>query len=128
MDNNDKIILDLCGGTGSWSKPYKEAGYDVRNDVKTSKVGCNVIHGLKILPKHFEEVRNSTKSFDCRKCDRDYRVGDYLALNEWDGQYTGRTELVKVTYILYPGAKKLYEEATVVMAIKKCGEYDTAKR
>ena len=28
--NNDKIILDLCGGTGSWSKPYKENGYDVR--------------------------------------------------------------------------------------------------
>jgi hypothetical protein len=25
-----KIILDLCGGTGSWSRPYKEAGYDVR--------------------------------------------------------------------------------------------------
>lgn len=30
MDNSDKIILDLCGGTGCWSKPYKEAGYDVR--------------------------------------------------------------------------------------------------
>lgn len=28
--NKDKIILDLCGGTGSWSRPYKEAGYDVR--------------------------------------------------------------------------------------------------
>lgn len=26
----DRIILDLCGGTGSWSKPYKDAGYDVR--------------------------------------------------------------------------------------------------
>lgn len=26
----NKIILDLCGGTGSWSKPYKEAGYDVK--------------------------------------------------------------------------------------------------
>lgn len=25
-----KIILDLCSGTGSWSKPYKDAGYDVR--------------------------------------------------------------------------------------------------
>lgn len=24
-----KIILDLCGGTGSWAKPYKDAGYDV---------------------------------------------------------------------------------------------------
>ena len=28
--NNDKIILDLCGGTGSWSKPYADNGYDVR--------------------------------------------------------------------------------------------------
>jgi len=26
-----KIILDLCGGTGAWSKPYADAGYDVRN-------------------------------------------------------------------------------------------------
>ena len=24
-----KIILDLCGGTASWSKPYREAGYNV---------------------------------------------------------------------------------------------------
>jgi hypothetical protein len=28
--NASKIILDLCGGTGSWSKPYKDAGYDIR--------------------------------------------------------------------------------------------------
>ena len=25
-----RIILDLCGGSGSWSRPYKEAGYDVK--------------------------------------------------------------------------------------------------
>src|SRR3990167_8702277 len=30
MENKSKIILDLCGGTGSWSKPYRDAGYDVR--------------------------------------------------------------------------------------------------
>ena len=24
------IILDLCGGTGSWSRPWEAAGYDVR--------------------------------------------------------------------------------------------------
>lgn len=41
MTNEDKIILDLCGGTGSWSKPYRDAGYDVQlitlpdNDVLT---------------------------------------------------------------------------------------------
>jgi len=26
-----KTILDLCGGTGAWSKPYKDAGYHVIN-------------------------------------------------------------------------------------------------
>jgi|SRR3990167_249763 len=41
MTNSQKIILDLCGGTGSWSKPYRDANYDVRivtlpsQDVKT---------------------------------------------------------------------------------------------
>jgi hypothetical protein len=30
MNQKDKIILDLCGGTGAWSKPYKDSGYDVR--------------------------------------------------------------------------------------------------
>lgn len=29
-DNSKKIILDLCGGSGAWAKPYKDAGYDVR--------------------------------------------------------------------------------------------------
>ena len=28
--DRDKIILDLCGGTGGWSRPYREVGYDVR--------------------------------------------------------------------------------------------------
>lgn len=31
MKNSNKIILDLCGGTGAWSKPYTEAGYTVYN-------------------------------------------------------------------------------------------------
>jgi len=30
MNNENKIILDLCGGTGAWSRPYKKAGYDVK--------------------------------------------------------------------------------------------------
>jgi len=28
--NKDKVILDLCGGTGAWSKDYKNAGYNVQ--------------------------------------------------------------------------------------------------
>lgn len=30
MVNNNKLILDLCGGSGAWSKPYAEAGYRVK--------------------------------------------------------------------------------------------------
>lgn len=50
-----KIILDLCGGTGSWSKPYKDAGYDVRlvtlpvQDVRTYTPPDNV-YGILAAP------------------------------------------------------------------------------
>lgn len=50
-----KIILDLCGGTGAWSKPYAEHGYDVRNitlpehDVRTFKPPENV-YGILAAP------------------------------------------------------------------------------
>lgn len=50
-----KIILDLCGGTGSWSKPYTDAGYDVRlvtwpdNDVLTYTPPQNV-YGILAAP------------------------------------------------------------------------------
>jgi len=50
-----KIILDLCGGTGAWSKPYKEAGYDVRlitlpeYDVRTYQPPENV-YGILAAP------------------------------------------------------------------------------
>ncbi len=46
-----KIILDLCGGTGAWSQPYKDAGYDVRLvtlpeiDVREYEPPANV-HGI----------------------------------------------------------------------------------
>ena len=30
MSNANKLILDLCGGTGSWARPYKDAGYNVK--------------------------------------------------------------------------------------------------
>jgi len=51
-----KVILDLCGGTGSWSLPYKEAGYDVRNitlpeyDVRNYKIPDEPIYGILAAP------------------------------------------------------------------------------
>lgn len=53
--NSDKIILDLCGGSGSWSAEYEKAGYDVRlitlpdNDVRTYQPPANV-YGILAAP------------------------------------------------------------------------------
>ncbi len=64
----DKIILDLCGGTGSWSKPYKDAGYDVRNitlpeyDIRLYEPPKNV-YGILTAPPctMFSMVRTTPK-------------------------------------------------------------------
>ena len=50
-----KIILDPCGGTGSWSRPYYDAGYDVRiitlpkNDIRNYIPPDNV-YGVLFAP------------------------------------------------------------------------------
>ncbi|MGE7650500.1 ASCH/PUA domain-containing protein [Peribacillus frigoritolerans] len=74
-------------------------------------------HGLKIHPKYFESVITGDKTFEIRKNDRDYSVGDRLFLNEFDPanqQYTGRRTRVIVTYITNYAQVDNY----VVMGIK----------
>ena len=49
-----KLILDLCGGTGAWSAPYQEAGYDVwivdkEWDVRLFYTSAKV-HGILAAP------------------------------------------------------------------------------
>lgn len=58
MDNSNKIILDLCGGTGSWSKPYKDARYDVRIITLPDN---DVFNFLNNLDYFLEEVSRSGK-------------------------------------------------------------------
>lgn len=60
-----------------------------------------MIHALKTLPEYFEAVKGESKTFEIRKGDRPFWVGDFLALNEWDDEaYTGRALIVEITYIL----------------------------
>ena len=39
----------------------------------------------KILPEYFKAVHHRQKTFELRKDDSDYQVGDMLRLREWDG-------------------------------------------
>ena len=44
-------------------------------------------HHLKILPCYFREVASGNKTFELRKNDRDFKSGDSLILQEYNGQY-----------------------------------------
>ena len=65
-------------------------------------------HELKISPRFFDAVYNNIKTFEVRKNDRDFHVGDTLYLKEYTGEtgpyagapYTGRTTEKVVVYIL----------------------------
>lgn len=60
-----------------------------------------MIHDLKILPEYFVEVVRGNKTFEVRKDDRPFNVGDELILYEVNcGRYTGRNIKVIITYIL----------------------------
>lgn len=57
-------------------------------------------HELKIAPRWFEDVQSGRKNFEIRRNDRDFKVGDYLLLKEWErGKYTGREITRKIQYI-----------------------------
>lgn len=103
-DNSEKIILDLCGGTGAWSRPYKEAGYDVRlitlpdRDV-TEYIPPPMVYGILAAPPCTEFSFAKSNS----KYPRDMRAG--MSIVEvclriiWSVQYDLPTPLAKRTYL-----------------------------
>lgn len=80
-----------------------------------------VIHELKTWKEYFKMVFCSSKNFEVRKNDRDYKLGDTLLLKEWDNQteeYTDRILHRRIDYILNGGQFGI-EEGYVVMGIGK---------
>ena len=64
-------------------------------------------HELKIDTLYYNDVLTSKKTFEVRKNDRDFAVGDLLELREvehtrhsFHSEYTGRKLLMEITYIL----------------------------
>lgn len=60
-------------------------------------------HKLKCWPQYFLSTRIERKTFEVRKADRDFQVGDYLCLLEFNPEtdtLTGQYLYRQVTYIL----------------------------
>ncbi len=59
-------------------------------------------HKLKTWPQYFDDLRTGKKSFELRKNDRRFAVGDVLMLEEYDPMtktYSGKCLLFDITYI-----------------------------
>lgn len=79
-----------------------------------------MIHELKTVAPLFHKVLDGVKTFDIRKNDRNFEVGHYLWLREYDQTtktYSGRNVHCIVTYILFDHAG--LSDDYVVMAIRK---------
>lgn len=80
-----------------------------------------MVHALKIAPEYYEAVRSGKKHFEIRQNDRNFRIGDYLALNELDDtrtEYTGRSLIAKITYML--SDENYLQPGFVAMGIVLC--------
>lgn len=78
-------------------------------------------HRLKTEKKFFNAVCDGKKTFEVRKDDRNFQVGDKLILEEWDnGQFQYAVCTVIVTYILgrEEDEKQYVPEGYVILGIK----------
>lgn len=74
----------------------------------------------KILPEYFKAVKDRTKTFELRKDDSDYQVGDILKLREWDGsRYTGNVQFRQITYILRDCPEYGLQPGYCILAMKE---------
>ncbi len=108
-----------------------------------------MVHELKIKPEFFKDALEGLKTFEVRENDRNYHIGDYLALNEFvDGirwylnakrecvyvsrderqgiqrgpaEFTGRSVLARVTYVLTDD--RFVRPGFAVLGIKLCDVY-----
>ncbi len=62
-----------------------------------------LVHELKCWPQFFSAIAAGLKRHDLRRAsDRQFRVGDRMRLREFNperGQYTGREQVVEITFI-----------------------------
>lgn len=76
------------------------------------------IHELKTIPPYFQMVVDDRKHFEYRRNDRMFGLNDLILLREWNGVYTGRTQLVQVLEIINDRTIGIPDDY-VIMEIRK---------
>lgn len=61
-----------------------------------------MLHELKCWPGYFQAILDGEKTFEIRKNDREFRVGDTVRLKEYQPlrqEYTGREKTFVISYV-----------------------------
>lgn len=103
-------------------KLREQAEIDKMNSLPSEiKEDGQKVHQIRLGESFFDDACSNVKSFELRKNDRGYKVGDILEMMEFaDGRNTGRMVRKLVTYILedYTGL----EDGYCIMATKLLNE------
>lgn len=84
-----------------------------------------MIHKLKILPQYFETVKEGAKTFEIRKDDRDYKVGDTLILKEYrpllniENRFSGEEIKKEISYVLKDCSDYGLEDGYCILGLKE---------
>ena len=75
-------------------------------------------HELKTRPNFFEAVVSGKKTFEIRRNDRNFKVGDRILLKEYSNEtgYTGKSAVFDITYIMTD--KEYVKKGFAVLGIK----------
>ena len=60
-------------------------------------------HKLICVQPFFDQIKTGVKTFELRRNDRDFQVGDWVYLHEYDmlqDVYSGQSIRVEITYVL----------------------------
>jgi len=84
------------------------------------------VHDLKCWPPFWGDIDALRKTFDVRRRDREFRVGDYLRLREYrrqDDVYTGRICFRRIAYIL-PGGRFGLDAGYCVLGLEEVADWE----
>lgn len=83
-------------------------------------------HILKIQPQYFRDILYYHKTFELRKDDRDYKVGDCIHFINVDGEEFElyKSNLYRIMYILRNVEEYGLNKEYCILAIRKVTEFD----
>lgn len=77
------------------------------------------LHNLKTLQPYFYDLEMGIKTFDLRKDDRDFRLGDSVCLQEYkNDSLSGKWFVRRIVYVLRDCPEFGLKEGYVILGLK----------